>query len=58
LAKKSTKILHNEEQKDRFGVLSYLDMIKVEDQKKGGKKPGGNKTGTPVGKTPKGSDTK
>ena len=50
------KVLHNKEQEDRFGVLSHLDLIRIEDQKKGGK-PEGNKTGTPVGKTPEGSDT-
>ena len=45
-----------EEVKDRFGILSYLDLIKIEDQKKGGK-PEGNQTGTPVGETPEGSNT-
>jgi len=42
--------------KEKFQILSYLDPIKVEDQKKGGK-PEGNKTGTPTSKTPKGTDT-
>ena len=49
--------MKTEEVKDRFGILSYLKGIKIEDQKKGGK-PEGNKTGTPVGKTPESSDSK
>ena len=45
------------EQKDRFGVLSYLDLIKIEDQKKGGKQDKGNKAGTSTGKTSKSPDS-
>ncbi len=42
--------------KEEIQILPYLRGIKVEDQKKGGK-PEGNKTRTPVGKTPKSTDT-
>ncbi len=43
---------------EKLSILSYLDPIEIKDQKKGGKKPGSYKTGTPVGKTPEGSDVK
>ncbi len=43
--------------KEKFQILSYLDPIEIKDQKKGGKHPGSDKTRTPVGKTPKSTDT-